>query len=309
MTRSWIKTFVTITDGFYNLTAVKQFGLLFTFSLSVALICGATFWVAGQENHTNSSLRDESANPTISSNHAGVTKSSTGYEIFDKSQIGSSQFIETARYWHALEMELAHTISTFDQVKTARVHLAIPKSSVFVDHHNKATASVLIELFNDQVFMASQVNAVKKLVASSVPQLISSDVTVVDNEGHLLPYDYQPEHHQPVLDSAIITTFKPSTIEQPWFIILVKSALIGMIAFLLLVISRSILQLGTNANSRVKPNRVTPRMNSDYSDEQTYLGDTLHQTQPLGQWRQVNKLAADDPAYIANVIKKWVGED
>lgn len=110
-----------------------------------------------------------------------------GFEILDKDQsLGTSQFMEATRYRRGLEGELARTIASLNNVKGARVHLAIPKSSVFVRDERKPSASVLVELYPGRGLEPSQVMAIVNLVATSVPELSKSQVTVVDQKGNLL---------------------------------------------------------------------------------------------------------------------------
>ncbi|NRH26651.1 flagellar basal-body MS-ring/collar protein FliF [Pseudomonas sp. MS19] len=112
---------------------------------------------------------------------------SLGYEILDQEQgLGTSQFMETTRYRRGLEGELARTVSSLNNVKSARVHLAIPKSSVFVRDERRPSASVLVELYSGRALEPSQVMAIINLVATSVPELDKSQVTVVDQKGNLL---------------------------------------------------------------------------------------------------------------------------
>ena len=120
---------------------------------------------------------------------AGVTPSdgNIGFEILDKEQgLGTSQFMEATRYRRGLEGELARTISSLNNVKGARVHLAIPKSSVFVRDERKPSASVLVELYSGRSLEPGQVVAIVNLVATSVPELSKSQITVVDQKGNLL---------------------------------------------------------------------------------------------------------------------------
>jgi flagellar M-ring protein FliF len=120
---------------------------------------------------------------------AGVAPrdNSIGFEILDQEQgLGTSQFMEATRYRRGLEGELARTVSSLNNVKAARVHLAIPKSSVFVRDERKPSASVLIELYSGRALEPSQVMAIVNLVASSVPEMEKSQVTVVDQKGNLL---------------------------------------------------------------------------------------------------------------------------
>lgn len=125
---------------------------------------------------------------------AGVAPSdgNVGFELLDKEQgLGTSQFMEATRYRRSLEGELARTVSSLNNVKAARVHLAIPKSSVFVRDERKPSASVLVELYPGRSLEAGQVMAIVNLVATSVPELDKSQVTVVDQRGNLLSEQVQ----------------------------------------------------------------------------------------------------------------------
>jgi len=113
--------------------------------------------------------------------------SSIGFELLDREQgLGSSQFMEQTNYRRGLEGELARTIAAVNGVKHARVHLAIPKTAVFVRDARKPSASVLVELYPGRTLEAGQVLAIVNLVAASVPEMESSQVAVIDNKGHLL---------------------------------------------------------------------------------------------------------------------------
>ncbi|MFP8965872.1 flagellar basal-body MS-ring/collar protein FliF [Pokkaliibacter sp. CJK22405] len=110
-----------------------------------------------------------------------------GFELLDQdTPLGSSQFMETTRYRRGLEGELARTISSLLSVKSARVHLALPKESVFVRDSRKPRASVFVELYAGRTLEKDQVTSILNLVASSVAGLDPKDVTVVDQKGHLL---------------------------------------------------------------------------------------------------------------------------
>jgi flagellar M-ring protein FliF len=111
----------------------------------------------------------------------------TSLEMLNKDPgFGVSQFMESARYQYALEGELAQTISSLQAVEAARVHLAIPQQSAFVHDRRPASASVLLQLRSGHRLEASQVSAIVHLVASSIPELDADNVTVVDQQGHLL---------------------------------------------------------------------------------------------------------------------------
>ena len=109
-----------------------------------------------------------------------------GFELLENQKFGVSQFVEQVNFQRALEGELERSIQAIDAVEVARIHLAIPKPSVFVRDEQKPTASVLLNVRAGRSLDAQQVSAVVHLVASSVPDLPASNVTVVDQNGNLL---------------------------------------------------------------------------------------------------------------------------
>jgi flagellar M-ring protein FliF len=106
--------------------------------------------------------------------------------ISEQSSFGVSQFMEGARYQHALEAELARTISHLGAVSDARVHLAMPKQSAFMRDQKGASASVLLQLYRGRELEPDQASAIVHLVASSIPNLNASSVTLIDQHGRLL---------------------------------------------------------------------------------------------------------------------------
>ncbi len=111
---------------------------------------------------------------------------STGFELLDNPRMGISQFAEQVNYQRALEGELARTVESIGAVRGARVHLAIPRPSVFVREAQQPSASVLIELERGRVLDAEQVAGIVHLVSSSVAGLNPKQVTVVDQSGNVL---------------------------------------------------------------------------------------------------------------------------
>ncbi len=109
-----------------------------------------------------------------------------GFELLENQKLGVSQFLEQVNYQRSLEGELARSIQSLGSVGSARVHLALPKPSVFVRDAQKPTASVLLNLQPGRALDAGQVSAIVHLVASSVPELTIGNVTVVDQNGNLL---------------------------------------------------------------------------------------------------------------------------
>ena len=117
----------------------------------------------------------------------GLPESSGGFASMDKDPgFGVSQFMENARYQHALETELGRTIANLRPVEGARVHLAIPRQSAFVRDHHAASASVFVQVKPGRRLEQGQVQAIVNLVASSIPEMEATQVTVVDQQGRLL---------------------------------------------------------------------------------------------------------------------------
>ncbi len=124
----------------------------------------------------------------------GLPKGSgVGFELMENQKLGISQFLEQVNFQRALEGELARTIQALANVQAARVHLAMPKASVFLREQQKPTASVLLNLHPGRALEAQQVSAIVHLVASSVPELPVANVTVVDQNGNLLSDTNKPK--------------------------------------------------------------------------------------------------------------------
>lgn len=109
-----------------------------------------------------------------------------GFELMENQKLGSSQFIEQVNFQRAMEGELARSIESVSAVQAARVHLAMPKDSIFVSEQKTPTASVLLNLHPGRTLDPQQVSAIVHLVASSVPELPPKNVTIVDQNGNLL---------------------------------------------------------------------------------------------------------------------------
>lgn len=109
-----------------------------------------------------------------------------GFELLDQEKFGISQFSEQVNYQRALEGELARTIETLGPVKTARVHLAMPKPSLFVREQKSPSASVTLSLQPGRALDEGQISAVVHMVSSAVAGLPPGNVTLVDQGGHLL---------------------------------------------------------------------------------------------------------------------------
>ncbi|CAB3738153.1 Flagellar M-ring protein [Paraburkholderia sediminicola] len=117
----------------------------------------------------------------------GLPKSgSVGFELMDNQKFGISQFAEQINYQRSLEGELERTIESISSVKSARVHLAIPKPSVFVRDKEAPSASVLVNLFPGRALDEGQVLAITHMVSSAVPDMPVKGVTILDQDGNLL---------------------------------------------------------------------------------------------------------------------------
>lgn len=214
------KLYLELVTGFNKLTVIRQLALMVGLAASIAIGLSAVLWSNGPEyKPVLSSITDYNADQIVellSVNNipfkldentgallvesdfyhqarlklAGsgiVSDNIVGMEIMDQEQgLGTSQFVETTRYRRGLEGELSRTITSLQSIKSARVHLAIPKESVFVRDTRKPSASVFLELYPGRRLDRSQVEAIVNLVASSISQLSDKDVTVVDQRGTLL---------------------------------------------------------------------------------------------------------------------------
>ncbi len=109
-----------------------------------------------------------------------------GFEVFNKVDMGTTEFVQKINYQRALEGELARTIASFAEVREARVHIVMPRDSLFVEEEKKPSAAVVVDLASGRALSAGQLAGVVNLVASAVPDLTDERVTVVDTRGNLL---------------------------------------------------------------------------------------------------------------------------
>lgn len=214
------KLYLELVTGFNKLTVIRQLALMVGLAASIAIALAAVLWTNGTDYkpvlssitnynadqivdilNTNSipfKIDENTGALLVASDKyqqarlklAGsgiVSDNNVGMEIMDKDQgFGTSQFVEKTRYKRGLEGELSKTIASLQSVKSARVHLAIPKESVFVRDTRKPSASVFVELYPGRRLDRSQVDAIVNLVSSSISELSDDNVTVVDQRGDLL---------------------------------------------------------------------------------------------------------------------------
>lgn len=117
----------------------------------------------------------------------GLPKGSvSGFEAMDNQKLGITQFQEQVNYQRALEGELVRSIQSISAVQSARVHLAIPKPSIFIREKQTPSASIVLNLFGSRTLSEPQINGIVHLVASSLPSMNPEDVSIVDQSGRLL---------------------------------------------------------------------------------------------------------------------------
>lgn len=206
------------TERFNQLPAPRKLGIVVAVAASIALIVGLALWARAPEYRvlfSNLSERDAGTVVTtlqqmnvpyriepggailVPANQVydlrftlasqGIPRGgAVGFELMDATKLGMTQFQEQVAYQRALEGELMRTIQSLAPVESARVHLAIPKPSVFIRDKQKPSASVMVHLYAGRSLDPAQVNAIVHLVSSSVPELTPANITVVDQAGNLL---------------------------------------------------------------------------------------------------------------------------
>jgi flagellar M-ring protein FliF len=118
---------------------------------------------------------------------AGLPKTGRiGFELFDKTSFGTTEFVEHVNYGRALEGELERSVMTLGAVEEARIHLTFSKDSVFIESREPAKASVILKLRPGMALSAYNVAAIQQLVASAVEGLNTDGVSVVNTQGELL---------------------------------------------------------------------------------------------------------------------------
>ena len=115
-----------------------------------------------------------------------------GYEVFDEVPLGMTEFLQEVKHQQALEGELKRTILLLDQIEDVRLHVVIPKPSLFTDEQRPATASIMLNLRQNMRLSRPQIQGIQRLVASSVEGLDPNHITVVDNLGNMLSEEMDP---------------------------------------------------------------------------------------------------------------------
>ena len=208
----------TFVLRFNELPAPRKMGLAAAVAASIALIVGLMLWSSAPEYKVLFSNLSEKDAGTITTTlqqmnapyktEAGGTLlveadkvydlrfklaaqglpkgGAVGFELMDSPKLGMTQFQEQVAFQRGMEGELARTIQALSPVESARVHLAIPKPSVFIRDKQAPSASVLVNLHPGRALDPGQVQSIVHLISSSVPELSPNNVTVVDQAGNLL---------------------------------------------------------------------------------------------------------------------------
>lgn len=112
--------------------------------------------------------------------------SGIGFEVFDNTKLGMTEFVQNVNYQRALQGELSRTINGLSEVDSSRVHIVLPQKSLFIDQDEPVTASVSLKLHSGKWLNKDQIQGIVHLVSSSVSRLKPENVTIVDNSGKLL---------------------------------------------------------------------------------------------------------------------------
>ena len=112
--------------------------------------------------------------------------SGVGFEIFDNTKLGMTEFVQNVNYQRALQGELSRTINGLDEVESSRVHIVMPAKSLFIEDEEQPTASVVVKLRRGRRLSDDQIRGIVHLVSSSISQLTPENVTVIDNLGKML---------------------------------------------------------------------------------------------------------------------------
>ena len=208
-----------LIQGFNRLPNSRKFGLLVGLAATIAIIVGAVIWIGRPDYRVlYSNLSEQDGGAIIAALQQGAVPykvaeggsailvpsdkvydarfqlaaqglprgGAVGFELMEGQKLGVTQFQEQVNYQRALEGELARSIQSLSPVRAARVHLAIPKPTVFVRERRLPSASVVVHMHPGRALTAEQVDGIVHIVSSSVPELPINQVTVVDQSGKLL---------------------------------------------------------------------------------------------------------------------------
>ncbi len=212
------QTFAALLRGFNELPPQRKLGLMVALAAVIALFVGSLMWAQTPDYRVlYGNLADRDGGAVIEALQKqnipyktgdggtimvpssmvyearlklasqGLPKGgSVGFELMDNQKFGMTQFQENVNYQRALEGEITRTIETISSVQGARVHLAIPKPTVFVREEQKPSASVLVNLYAGRTLDKAQVAGIVHMIAGSVPEMPPGNVTIIDQNGKML---------------------------------------------------------------------------------------------------------------------------
>ncbi len=199
---------ITLAIGIFAILAVVMGGVYFVFLRQPDAVLfsnlrpmdAATIVAELDKRKTSYHLADEGTTILVAKNQVDATrlailsqdlplKGSVGFELFNKSDIGLTEFAQKINYQRALQGELARTIMAMDAIDTARVHLSLPEPTIFRDDKRPAKASIALTLKPGKDLAPGTVMGIRRLVAAAVPDLDSNNVVVVDGEGEIISSD------------------------------------------------------------------------------------------------------------------------
>lgn len=212
--------FIAQITGIFNSLPRSRKLMLIAVSITVALSIGVFAWIVNQEDYRvlfsnlsntdaatiSTKLKEKKIPYQISASGdvisvpankvselrmelaaAGIPQGGgVGFEIFDTKSFGTTDFEKQLNYRRALQGELARTINSLDEIQQSRVHIVIPRESLFVEQQKKTTASVTIRLKQGKKLKTPQIDGIAHLVASSVEGLSAADVMIIDSQGNIL---------------------------------------------------------------------------------------------------------------------------
>lgn len=244
-----------------------------------------------------------------------------GYEILKGAQaFGISQFMETARLKYALETEISRTLAQLDAIKSARVHLALPKQSSFIRNEIKPTASIFIEVKEGESFDDDLVNSIKMLVSGSVAGLSKKNITLVNQKGLLTsgkgtlsrtPLVRAPtkaslsikEKRQEQSTTALIA--KKNSLQPFVFIDLVRFVSLGLLLYFIFDLTSYKLK----KRLLVSTHSLNVKEESAFKEHLAALEPVAFEGSSGEKINEIKEIVNSDPKSVAKIVRNWVEGD
>ncbi|MBF0101755.1 MAG: flagellar M-ring protein FliF [Desulfobacterales bacterium] len=227
----------------------------------------------------------------------GLPKGSgVGYEIFDQTEFGTTEFVQKMNYQRALQGELSRTISEMDEVLDAKVMIVLPKDSVFVEETKPPTASVLLRLQSD--LPKSKVDAVVHLVASAIEGLVPENITVADTTGKVLFKGMSEEEKMGMMANAQLSYKQKFETDLTQRIQSMLEAIVGM--------NKAIVRVTADMNfDRVNINEETYDPEVQVVRSRKNIAEAVEKTtRPIGNPSSVNPIVPPGQDGLKEVLEK-----